>query len=406
MIRPEINLFNTATQQVEPLQVENHRVSLYVCGITPYDTTHLGHAFTYVMFDTLVRFLRSTGHDVTYAQNVTDIDDDILRKSSELGVTYDQLARTETERYLRDMAVLNVDRPTHLVWATQIIEGIVSEVARLLEAEDAYAVDGNVYFDNRRFPGYGSIAHVSRDEMVSLASTHGGFPDDPKKRDPLDFLLWQAKRPGEPSWPSPFGPGRPGWHIECSTIATSFLGTPVTIHGGGRDLVFPHHASEIAQVESLDPAAPFVSHWMHTAMVRYEGEKMSKSLGNLILIGDLVERFSPSAIRLYLLSHHYREEFEFSEEDLMVAAELDERMQLAIERGDAASSTSDWGGAVQEAQGLLSQDFDTPGVVRLLDRLTSDFQSRSPQPGQIQAIRSIANLIGAPQRLAAAAGES
>ena len=232
---------------------------------------------------------------------MTDIDDDILRKSKELGLPFDTLAERETAQFKTDMASLNVLEPDAFVPATTVIPGIVDAVTSLVQSGAAYVVEGNVYFDNRGFSGYGRPLHGDRSDMLRLAAEHGGFPDDPKKRDPLDFLLWQAHSGDEPSWPSPWGPGRPGWHIECSTIAMSFLGFPVDIHGGGSDLIFPHHASELAQAETLTGQAPFVRHWMHNAMVRMDGEKISKSLGNMVFIRDLVPTSAPDAIRLYLL---------------------------------------------------------------------------------------------------------
>ena len=394
MLRPAINLYNTATRRVEPLQYDDSRVSLYVCGVTPYDTTHLGHAFTYVAFDTLRRSLTSFGLTVDYAQNVTDIDDDILRKSAELAIPYDQLARDETSRYLTDMASLNVPEPDHFICATRIIPDIVEAVSELLEQGYAYQSKGNIYFDRRRFPRYGELSWAPREQMIELAATHGGFPDDPRKRDPLDFLLWQAEQAGEPSWPAPFGEGRPGWHIECSTIAASVLGLPVDIHGGGRDLVFPHHESEIAQVESVHPS-PFVRHWMHTGMVRFEGEKMSKSLRNLVLVRDLLERYSPSVVRLYLLSHHYRSDFEFFETDLAAMVELDVRLSRLAgnPEGSLAQAASP---AAQEASDLLRNDLDTPAVVDLLRRLAVAAETNPLDREAPGAILHIAGVLGVP----------
>ena len=389
-----INLFNTASQQNVPLDVTDGRISLYVCGVTPYDTTHLGHAFTYVAFDVLVRFLRSSNIAVTYAQNVTDIDDDILRKAKELGIEYDELAAKETARFLRDMDDLNVARPDSYVPATTVMEEIVQSVQRLLDAGVAYLSDGNVYFSNPSFPGYGALAHASHDALIRLAAEHGGFPDDVRKRDPLDFLLWQKHLPGEPEWPSPFGAGRPGWHIECSTIAATFLGMPIDIHGGGSDLVFPHHASEIAQAESLSGIRPFVRHWMHTAMVSMDGEKMSKSLGNMVFVEDLLRQYSADAIRLYLLSHHYREPFEWDQTELDAASVLASHLvDVADTMPDSPAPES----VPPELMEAMSDDLQTPLVVEALRSLT-----RTPSGAEKTAVIAWARSVFGLQLLQAA----
>src|SRR6266699_3000936 len=279
-LETNMKLFNTLTQSLEEFIPIDNTVRIYVCGITPYDTTHLGHAFTYVSFDTLMRYLEYTGCKVKYVQNVTDIDDDILRKAREVGMAWDELGRRETERYLKDMDALNVRRP-------------------------------DVYY------------HA----MLTIANERGNFPDDPRKRDPLDFVLWQAQAPGEPAWPSPWGPGRPGWHIECSAMSMRYLGPQLDIHGGGEDLAFPHHTCEIAQSEHFTGKAPFSRFWVHTGMVHQDGEKMSKSLGNLTLVSDLLKDYSADAIRVTLLSHLYRCPWECFPEDLQVATELVARLQ-------------------------------------------------------------------------------
>ena len=363
-------LFNTASRRIEQLEFPGDRASLYVCGVTPYDTTHLGHAFTYVMFDVLARYLRSVGVDVSYTQNVTDIDDDILRKAKERGLPYDELAARETAQFLRDMDDLSVIRPDSYVPATSMMPEIVASVRKLLDHGLAYVSEGNVYFANNAFPEYGSIAHVGRDELIRLAAEHGGFPDDPRKRDPLDFLLWQAHVSGEPEWPSPFGPGRPGWHIECSTIASVTLRVPLDIHGGGMDLIFPHHASEIAEAESSLDIHPFVRLWMHTAMVRMDGEKMSKSLGNMVFIRDLLTRYSSDAIRLYLLSHHYREPFEWDERELERASEL----AAVLSRFATAAPQKVDGDqpAPHSFEAAMADDFRTPAVIEELFQMSVD----------------------------------
>ena len=321
-----MKLFNTLTQSLEEfVPLEDHFVRVYVCGVTPYDTTHLGHAFTYVSFDTLIRYLEFLGNTVRYVQNVTDIDDDVLRKARELGMAWDELGRRETERYLRDMDALNVCRPAVYARATQETPTMIAIIETLLERGYAYVSEGCVYYSIKKDAEFGIMARAiglnDYHAMLTVANERGNFPDDTRKRDPLDFVLWQAQAPGEPSWPSPWGPGRPGWHIECSAMSMKYLGPQIDIHGGGADLAFPHHTCEIAQSEHYTRQTPFSRFWMHTGMVYQEGEKMSKSLGNLTLVGDLLKTYSADAIRVTLLNRHYRYPWECFPEDLEAATE-------------------------------------------------------------------------------------
>ncbi|HET7518538.1 MAG TPA: cysteine--tRNA ligase, partial [Actinomycetes bacterium] len=291
------------------------RVTLYVCGITPYDAAHVGHAFTYVAFDTLARFLRARGHEVAYCQNVTDVDDDVLRRAARDGEDYLGLGRRETAAYLRDMDALNVARPSFFPKATEEIPAMVELAGQLVSGGNAYLVDGTVFFDVTTFPGFGELSGLRPATQRELLAERGGDPDDPRKRHPLDFVVWQRSQPGEPWWDSPWGHGRPGWHLECSAMSRRYLGVTIDLHGGGADLVYPHHESERAQSESAT-GAPFARRWLHTGMVRYQGEKMSKSLGNLVFVSDLLKSADPRAIRLALMHHHYRHGFEWFDTDL------------------------------------------------------------------------------------------
>lgn len=326
-----MKLFNTLTQSLEPFIPLTDTVRIYVCGVTPYDTTHLGHAFTYVSFDTLIRYLEYSGHPVKYVQNVTDIDDDVLRKARELGMAWDELGRRETARFLQDMDSLNVRRPDVYAKATEEIPRIIEVAQKLIEKGYAYVSEGCVFFAVHKDQNFGALARAiglnDYQSMLNIANERGNFPDDTRKKDPLDFVLWQAQAPGEPAWPSPWGPGRPGWHIECSSMSIHFLGEQIDIHGGGADLTFPHHTCEIAQSEHYTGKAPFVRNWMHTGMVYQEGEKMSKSLGNLTLVSDLLKSYSPDTIRVVLQNHHYRHPWECFAEDLQSAAETVELFQ-------------------------------------------------------------------------------
>ncbi|HWZ18763.1 MAG TPA: cysteine--tRNA ligase [Ktedonobacteraceae bacterium] len=365
-----MKLFNTLTQSLEEfVPLDDKTVRLYVCGITPYDTTHLGHAFTYVSFDTLIRYLEFCGYTVNYVQNVTDIDDDILRKARELGISWDELGRRETERYLHDMDSLNVRRPNVYARATQETPAMIEIILTLLARGYAYEREGNVYFSVHQDPDFGIMARAiglsDYESMLTIANERGNFPNDPHKIDPLDFVLWQAQAPGEPSWPSPWGPGRPGWHIECSAMSMRYLGPQIDIHGGGADLAFPHHTCEIAQSEHFTDKVPFSRIWMHTGMVHQDGEKMSKSLGNLTLVSDLLKDFSANAIRVTLLNHHYRYPWERFPEDLQVATEtvgLFERVRTLVDTHADASDNLLHGMFVA----AMENDLNTPQALLLL----------------------------------------
>ena len=365
-----MKLFNTLTQSLEDfIPIEDKKVRIYVCGITPYDTTHLGHAFTYVSFDTLIRYLEFCGYTVNYVQNVTDIDDDILRKSRELGIAWDELGRRETERYLSDMDALNVRRPDVYARATQETPTMIEIIQTLLARGYAYVNEGNVYYSVRRDAEFGMMARAiglsDYDSMLTIANERGNYPDDPHKKDPLDFVLWQAQAPGEPFWPSPWGPGRPGWHIECSSMSMKYLGQQIDIHGGGADLAFPHHTCEIAQSEHFTGKAPFSRIWMHTGMVHQDGEKMSKSLGNLTLVSDLLKNYSANAIRVTLLNHHYRYPWECFPEDLEVATEtvgLIEQVRTLVGSDTAGSDNLLHGQFVA----AMENDLNTPQALLLL----------------------------------------
>lgn len=354
-----------------PLELRQ-RVSLYVCGITPYDAAHLGHAFTYSAFDTLVRYLRHRGHLVRYCQNVTDVDDDVLRRAARDGVDYLELGRRETEAFLRDMDALNIARPTFFPRATEEIPGMIGMAQRLLATGHAYEVDGWLFFDVTTYPDFGGLSGLSEQEQRRLLAERGGDPDDPRKRHPLDFVVWQRSAPGEPSWPSPWGPGRPGWHLECSAMSLRYLGTTLDLHGGGADLLYPHHESERAQSESANGSL-FVRRWLHTGMVRHEGEKMSKSLGNLVFPRELLRDHEAAAIRLALLAHHYRASWEFDPDELKQAAERLEGWRRAdppaLPHPLAAGS-----GAVELPEAVdqaLADDLNTPAALEAVDALAA-----------------------------------
>ena len=350
-----MRLYCTARGEVVPFE-PGPVVTMYTCGITPYDATHFGHAATYISYDVLQRRLRDRGHDTRCVRNITDVDDDMLRKAREVGVHYLDLAAAETARFDDDMLALNMIPSFSEPRATSAIADIRGFIGMVLDQGHAYTAGGAVYFNVSSFPRFGQVSHFSRDEMLALARQHGGNPDDPNKRDPLDFVLWQPSAPDEPAWESLWGPGRPGWHIECSALAMRELGTTIDLHGGGADLVFPHHECETAQSEAAT-GEPFVRHWMHQAMVRMDGEKMSKSLGNLVFVSELRKDWDTRAIRLVAVAHHYRTSWEWH----------DELMPQAAARLEAWLAPGPGEGALAEVRARLDDDLDTPGAVAAID---------------------------------------
>ncbi len=356
-----IQLYDTRRQDVVPFE-PGRLVTIYTCGITPYDAAHLGHAAVYLTFDVLQRRLRDLGHETRCVRNVTDVDDDILRKARELGVHYLDLAAEEMARFDADMSALGLLAVFSEPRATSAIPDILSLVGASLDGGHAYEAGGAVYFDVSSFSRFGELSHLDRTTMLRLAAENGGRPDDPHKYDPLDFVLWQPALPDEPSWDSRWGPGRPGWHIECSALALRELGRTIDLHGGGRDLVFPHHECEMAQSESVTGEL-FVRHWLHVGMVGLDGTKMSKSLGNLVFVGDLLKDWEAPTVRLALLGHHYREDWEWQDQDMTLASS-----RLDQWRAPGAARPADGEDvALDETRGFLDDDLDTPGALAALD---------------------------------------
>jgi L-cysteine:1D-myo-inositol 2-amino-2-deoxy-alpha-D-glucopyranoside ligase len=350
-----MRLHDTARQAVVPFE-PGPLVTMYTCGITPYDATHLGHAATYLTYDVLQRRLRDRGHDTRCVRNITDVDDSILGKARELGIHYLDLAAREISRFDGDMEVLRVLPSWSEPRATSAIADIRGFIGMVLDRGHAYQAGGAVYFDVSTWPKFGRISNLPRATMLEYARERGGNPDDPNKRSPLDFVLWQPSADDEPSWESLWGPGRPGWHIECSALALRELGTTIDLHGGGHDLVFPHHECESAQSEAAT-GEPFVRHWMHQAMVRKDGEKMSKSLGNLVFVSDLRQQWDPRAIRLAVSRHHYRDPWDWHD-DLMPEAQARLERWLAAGEGD---------GGLHGVRAALDDDLDTPAAIAVID---------------------------------------
>ena len=383
-----MQLFDTARRALVPFE-PGPVAKLYVCGITPYDSTHLGHAATYLAYDLLTRRLEEQGHDVRMVRNVTDVDDSILPKARELGVPYLELADAELQRFRGDMDALGMSPPASEPRATEAIDGIIELTQQLLDKGHAYLTHGTVYFDVSTWPRFGELSHYTEEQMVRLARVRGGDPDDPHRRAPLDFVLWQPSLSDEPAWRAPFGVGRPGWHIECSVMAIAEHGPTLDLHGGGTDLIFPHHECEIAQSEAAT-GEPFARHWMHSAMVNYEGEKMSKSLGNLVFVSDLLKVADPRAIRLALMHHHYRAGFEWFDTDLDDGTALLHRLLAAAERPDGGDPRP----YAERVRAALDDDLDAPKALEALDDLASAVLSGSGDPTAPEVLRELGALVG------------
>ena len=370
----DLKIFNSLTRQKENFRPKQNRAGIYVCGITPYDVTHLGHAFTYVFFDVVVRYLRFLGYKVVYVQNLTDIDDDILKRAKKEKKNWRGVVKVNTRKFLEDLKWLNCQAPDFYPRATDHVLQILAVSKKLLQKKMAYQRRGSVYFDVSSDKSYGELSKLSKKEMLPIANERGNNPKDTNKTDPLDFVLWQAKERGEPSWTSPWGQGRPGWHIECTAMASKYLGKSFDIQGGGADLIFPHHESTIAQSEYAFSKRPHVKYWMHTGMLRYKKEKMSKSLGNLVLVGDLKRKYSANTVRILLLSHNYRSPFEYFAKELREAKKADRLLNSVWQlpsSGAPFTQIFDTKAYHKEFFAAMNNDFDTPKAVNVLKKMAA-----------------------------------
>jgi L-cysteine:1D-myo-inositol 2-amino-2-deoxy-alpha-D-glucopyranoside ligase len=354
-----LRVHDTSTAGLVPVEPRDGTARLYVCGITPYDATHLGHAATYLTFDTLVRVWKDQGHQVLYCQNVTDIDDPLLERAIRDGVRWEDVAERETELFRGDMTALRILPPTWYVGAVEAMDEIAELVVKLQELGAAYTVDDDVYFSVASAEHFGEVGNLSQELMNQLSAQRGGDPDRPGKKHPLDCLLWMQQRDGEPGWPSPLGTGRPGWHIECTAIALNRLGDTLDVQGGGSDLVFPHHELSASEAEVATGTWPFARAYVHAGMVGLDGEKMSKSLGNLVFVSRLVAGGTdPGALRLALLSSHYRADREWTTPVLLAA-----ESRLATWRTAAARTSGPSGEALLAAvREALYADLDSPAL--------------------------------------------
>ncbi|TLF77612.1 cysteine--1-D-myo-inosityl 2-amino-2-deoxy-alpha-D-glucopyranoside ligase [Nocardia cyriacigeorgica] len=364
---PPLRLFDTADRQVRPV-TPGATATMYVCGITPYDATHLGHAATYLTFDLINRIWRDGGHEVHYVQNVTDVDDPLFERAARDGVDWRELGTSEIELYREDMTALRIVPPRDYIGAIESVDEVVEFVGKLVASGAAYTVDDaefpDIYFRADATEQFGYESGYDRETMERLFAERGGDPDRPGKRDTIDALLWRAARPGEPSWPSPFGPGRPGWHIECAAIAVNRLGTEFDIQGGGSDLIYPHHEYSAAHAEALVAGRRFARHYVHAGLIGLDGEKMSKSKGNLVLVSKLRRAgVDPAAIRLGLLAGHYRQDRMWTDTVLDDAlARLDRwRRAAALPAAGAATDT------IARLRQHLADDLDTPKALAAID---------------------------------------
>jgi L-cysteine:1D-myo-inositol 2-amino-2-deoxy-alpha-D-glucopyranoside ligase len=360
---PAVSVYNTASGRVEETSPRG-TARMYVCGITPYDATHMGHAATYVAFDLLNRAWRDAGHEVRYVQNVTDVDDPLLERAAATGADWRDLAEEQTELFRSDMEALHSLAPDAYVGAVESIPLAVALAQRLRARGLTYEVDGDLYFSVHSDPRFGEVSGLDEQQMIEIFPDRGGDPDRPGKKHPLDCLLWQAERPGEPAWDSDLGRGRPGWHIECSSIALEYLGESFDVQGGGSDLVFPHHEMSASEAQAATGGTPFSRLYMHAGMVAYEGEKMSKSRGNLVFVSRLRKAGTdPMAIRLALLAHHYRSDWEWTHQDLERA-----ETRLATWRDAARHTTSTHAESlVRDVRRHLARDLDAPAALEAID---------------------------------------
>jgi len=364
-----VRIKNTLSGKVEEFEsIEKNKVKIYVCGITPYDTTHLGHAFTFISYDVLIRYLKFKGNEIEYTQNVTDINDrdnDILKRAKEKHTTWEELTEFWTNKFLKDMNFLNWMMPSNYLYASEHIDEMTILIKKLLISEYAYEVNGSIYLDVNVDKGYGKLSRLNRSDMLRIARDFDEDIDNIDKKNALDITLWRSEMENQPehipSFNSPFGKGRPGWHIECSAMGISSLGEQIDIHGGGKDLIFPHHEAEIIQSEKATGKNPYAKFFIHTGQISYDGEKMSKSLGNLVLVSELSKKYSSNAIRFLLLSHNYSSDWEYFEKDLIKSEQKIEIIEESLKSNLKSDSE-----ILKKFEILMDNNLDVPKVLELV----------------------------------------
>ena len=390
-----MKLYNTLSGQVEEfVPSDGNLVKMYVCGVTPYSSTHVGHALSYVVFDTLRRYLEHQGYEVRHVQNFTDIDDKIIQRAQETSVSEDELVDEFIGDYFHTMDALNIQRAAEYPRATREIPRIIDAITGLIDRGHAYPAAGDVYFRVTSKDDYGKLSHRTLDSMIAGAR----IQVDENKEHPMDFVLWKGAKAGEPSWDSPWGPGRPGWHIECTAMSLEYLGEQLDIHGGGQDLVFPHHENEIAQSECYTGAKPFSRYWMHNGLLQLGSDKMSKSLGNLVSVVEALQRYSPDAIRLYFLSSHYRSPLAYSDEGAVAVERSLERVRRALIPGNGSGPEVEAETHRARFAAAMDDDLNTPQAVAALFDLARDINrgrdaGQSIDSGQA-ALRELGGVLG------------
>jgi cysteinyl-tRNA synthetase len=397
-----MKVYNTLSGQKEEFSPQGDEVKMYVCGVTPYDNSHIGHAMSYIIFDVIRRYLEFRGYKVKYVQNVTDIDDKIIARANQLGISPQELAGKYTNSYFEDMDALNIRRADIYPRATQEIPKIIEVIQGLIDKGHAYAAQGSVYFRVGSVPDYGKLSHRSLESMMAGARIEVGE----EKEHPVDFALWKASKPGEPSWASPWGQGRPGWHIECSAMSLKYLGNTLDIHGGGQDLIFPHHENEIAQSESFTGVKPFVRYWLHNGLVQFGEQKMSKSVGNLVTIKEVLAKYSADAIRVFILSSNYRSPLTSSEEALEAAERGTDRLRQAAHgqsKVETLDEVLDVEAYRQRFTEAMDDDFNTAQAIATLFDLAREI-NRADESGleageARETLRELAGVMGLTLRL-------
>jgi len=392
-----MKVFNTLSGKKEEFLPQGDEVKMYVCGVTPYSDCHIGHGMSYVIFDAIQRYLRFRGYKVKYVQNITDIDDKLIDRANQLGTTVRELAEKYASSYFEDMDALNVGRADIYPRATEEIPKIIEVIQGLVDKGYAYPAQGSVYFRVRNVADYGKLAHRSLESMMARARIEVGE----EKEHPMDFVLWKAFKPGEPSWTSPWGQGRPGWHIECSAMSLKYLGNTLDIHGGGQDLIFPHHENEIAQSESFTGVKPFVKYWLHNGLVQLGEEKMSKSLGNLVPLKETLTRYSADAFRIFVLSSHYRSPLTYSEEGLEAAERGADRLRQTAHgegEGKKVSEGIDIEAYRNQFTEAMDDDFNTAQAIATLFDLAREInradEARYEVIGARQTLKELAGVLG------------
>jgi len=390
-----MRIYSTLSGKKEEFAPQGGEVRIYVCGVTPYSDAHIGHAMSYVIFDVIRRYLRYKNYRVKYVQNVTDIDDKIIDRANKLGIPPAELAGKYTKSYDEDMEALNIVRTETDVYpkATEEIPKIIEVVQGLIDKGHAYPAGGSVYFRVRSAPDYGKLSHRSLEAMRAAECAIGSQ----EKEDAMDFVLWKATKPGEPFWESPWGQGRPGWHIECSAMSLKYLGDTLDIHGGGQDLIFPHHENEIAQSESFTGVKPFVKYWLHNGLVQLGGDKMSKSLGNLITIKQALEKYSADAIRVFILNSHYRSPLTYSEEGLEAAKQGADKLASTAFRDDSTGGKGEALDAEPYRKRFIEamdDDFNTAQAIGALFELARDINRAADAGVSIAKAQGILLSLG------------